>query len=238
MPWPRSLMAPCQQIRGRSARGEGHGPGARSATGEVCAPREPQGRTALRIAAGAWHHREVVDDAAAETAIEHCERLGEGRPIVVGVDGSSESERGLRYAADLAAALGVDLVVVHALGLTSRRVDWRTPTEERIEIVEERLANEWVAPLAEMEAVHWRSQVVDGQAALGLLAVADESDASMIVVGSHGSGGSGDPFLGSTSHRIVAESHRPVVVVPPGGHHVHRRGGAGAMADVVADPGE
>lgn len=162
-----------------------------------------------------------VSTAAAE---EHRDRLRARKPVVVGADGSNESARGLLFAADIAATLGAELIVVHALGMTTPGVDWHVPTDERRAIVRQRLDDEWTAVL-DRTAIEsgTRTEVVDGPAAIGLLRVADDVDASLIVVGSHGVGKSTDPFLGSTSHYIVASSHRPVVVVPPGEDHPHQR---------------
>ncbi len=163
-----------------------------------------------------------MTDASISDANEHCDRLRQRRPILVGTDGSAESARGVRFAADLADSLGTDLVVVHALGLLTKGVDWHASTEERRQWAEEHLAGEWTS-FVRRERGELRTAVIDGPDAIGLLHVADDEDAALIVVGSHGSGGSGDPFLGSTSHRIVRDSHRPVVVVPPAEDHEHSR---------------
>lgn len=153
---------------------------------------------------------------------EHEQRLDERCPVVVGTDGSAESERGVRFAARLATTLGANLVVVHALGLLSKGVDWHASHDERRHWAEEQLEGPWTAFLTG-DGVNVQTVVVDGADAAGLLRAADDVDASLIVVGSHGSGGSADPFLGSTSHRTVADSHRPVVVVPPPAEHEHGR---------------
>lgn len=49
-----------------------------------------------------------------------------------------------------------------------------------------------------------------------VLAVADELDARMIVVGTHGIAAEDDTLLGSVSHALLRDSRRPVLVVPSG----------------------
>jgi nucleotide-binding universal stress UspA family protein len=49
-----------------------------------------------------------------------------------------------------------------------------------------------------------------------ILRIADEHDASVIVMGSRGLGGMRSLFLGSVSHGVVHHAHRPVLVIPSG----------------------
>ena len=146
--------------------------------------------------------------------------------MVVGIDGSAEAQRGLLFAADLAEMLGVELVVVHAYGLVGSVGDWTDGVEARERAVERAVADEWCAPLAGHDALTWRWECVQGTAVDGVLRVADDVDAAFVVVGSHGAGNSSAPLLGSTSHYIVRNCNRPVIVVPPDDNHPHRRGGA------------
>ncbi|HEX8975249.1 MAG TPA: universal stress protein [Solirubrobacteraceae bacterium] len=49
-----------------------------------------------------------------------------------------------------------------------------------------------------------------------ILEVADELDASLLVVGTHGVTAAADALLGSVSHGLLHHSERPVLVVPAG----------------------
>ncbi len=150
-------------------------------------------------------------------------RLVPGSPVVVGIDRSDEARRGLLFAADLAVALGVDLVVVHAFGLVGTFGDWHDGVEERERQVTKALVDDWCAPLAERSDLTWQWRCVQGTPVDGILRAADEVGAGLIVVGSHGEGRSSSPVMGSTSHDIVRLSHQPVVVVPPPADHPHGR---------------
>jgi nucleotide-binding universal stress UspA family protein len=182
-------------------------------------------RTALRNACTVGHDGDVTENS----------ELDQGRPVVVGIDGSSEAQRGLIFAADLAERLDVELVVVHAFGLMGALDTWTTPVAQREAETKEIVESTWCARLGEHPQLRWRSECIHGSATAGILRVADTADAAFIVVGSHGAGNSATPLLGSTSHDVVRNSHRPVIVVPPPDNHPHRRSGAGAMSAGLAD---
>jgi len=135
--------------------------------------------------------------------------------IVVGVDGSENGLAAVRWAAGMALATGAEVVAVHALGLLDRL----TPGGERVgsqrhrqEIADE-LATTWCAPLRDGGGP-WRPVLRDGNPVNVLLAVAEEEDADLVVVGSRGLGGFPELLLGSTSTQIAQHSPRPVTVVP------------------------
>ncbi|MFT6291388.1 MAG: nucleotide-binding universal stress UspA family protein [Ilumatobacter sp.] len=158
------------------------------------------------------------------------------QPLIVGVDGSPESERGLRFASAMAVKLDVELVAVHALGMYSHLAGWRAPIEGHELEAASLLHDRWCARLDDVGGLRWSWQIVQGAAVAAILRVADEVDAGFIVIGSHGAGNSEQPLLGSTSHWVVRNSHRPVIIVPPAGNHRHRRLGSAALTPSCTVP--
>ena len=51
----------------------------------------------------------------------------------------------------------------------------------------------------------------------GIVDVAEEMDAAVIVIGSRGLNGARELFEGSVSHEVAAHAGRPVLIVPPKG---------------------
>ncbi|HSM66417.1 MAG TPA: universal stress protein [Ilumatobacteraceae bacterium] len=125
-------------------------------------------------------------------------------PIVVGLDGSEGAARALDWAADLAEATGARLVAVHApiVGANNATVNAaRTALDQ------------WCAPLVEREVPH-EVRVEPGDARTTLERVADESDASLVVVGTRGLGAIRGLLLGSVAGYIARYSERPIAIVP------------------------
>ncbi len=135
--------------------------------------------------------------------------------ILVGVDGSPEAGRAMALAGSLAGQLGARVVAVHAVGLLDV---WPEHPENHAarnshEHVKAMLEGPWIEPLVRV-GVRPRLILRDGPPSIVLLAVAEEVDADLIVVGSRGSGQASPSALGSTSAKITQRSSRPVVVVP------------------------
>lgn len=129
--------------------------------------------------------------------------------VVVGYDGTGESERALRWAAEEARLRRVPLTICHA---------WRWPYPisyidyEGVAIIRrmgEHLLDHGVALAREaVPEVTVRKRLKDGSAAPALLA--ETGDADLIVVGSHAPD---EMPVGSTALRVPARAERPVVVV-------------------------
>jgi nucleotide-binding universal stress UspA family protein len=156
------------------------------------------------------HHRGVEQQTWETAAV---------RTIVVGTDGSAEAMGAMAMAATLAAALGAEVVVVHAVGLLETWAD-HDPAGGGAAVhgddVPSLLHGSWTRPLTAVGIVP-RTVTREGPPPIVLLAVAGEVDADVIVVGSHGAGSADLYELGSTSAKVVRESSRPVLVVPTAG---------------------
>ena len=136
----------------------------------------------------------------------------DGRPLVVGTDGSDGAARAVRWAATTAARAGSDVVVVHALAPPVPDLSAR----EQASLLDEatrRLDEEWCAPLR-ATGVRYRTVVARDDARSLLRSVADAERPACVVVGSRGLGALSQRLLGSITHSLVRAVDWPVVVVP------------------------
>ena len=127
------------------------------------------------------------------------------RRLVVGVDASADSRAALEWAVALAAAVGADVVAVHAVGLLEASGYRDEPDLETL-LQQARDASTGTSPPVTLTRE-------PGPPAESLLRVAERKGADLIVVGSRGLGGTARQ-LGSTSEAVVQHSRIPVVVVP------------------------
>jgi nucleotide-binding universal stress UspA family protein len=134
--------------------------------------------------------------------------------VVVGVDGSDNSLVAVEWAAGMASIVDAEVVAVHALGLLERLGQGDpVPSFRHRDEIRDLFETTWCAPL-DSAGVRSRRLIRDGTAVSVLLAVADEVDADLIVVGSRGLGGYPELLLGSTSTQVAQSAHHPVTIVP------------------------
>jgi nucleotide-binding universal stress UspA family protein len=144
-------------------------------------------------------------------------------PVVVGVDDVAGCGRPLRAAVFLARSLGRPVVAVHVRRRAVPLVEGYVPIPEEVELdesAEDALETALSADLTasgEMTGVTWELVSTSGDAAAELIRIADERDASTLVVGKRHSGFA--QFLhriasGSVSHAVIASQKFPVMVVP------------------------
>lgn len=136
--------------------------------------------------------------------------------IIVAVDGSDNSLAAVEWTAQLAGATGAEVVAVHALGLLEQMdADEPVPAQPNRQEIQRRFETTWCAPL-DRAGVRCRRLVRDGNPVSVVLAVGEEEDADLIVLGSRGLGGYPELLLGSTSTQVAQRSRRPVTIVPTG----------------------
>jgi nucleotide-binding universal stress UspA family protein len=142
--------------------------------------------------------------------------------ILLATDGSEEAELAALRAVELADATDSELHVVH-VGLVPIFVDSYPGTlgydrklyEQIEEKSRERLRREsWRVKAAGgiVAGTHLRM----GAVALEIVALAEELEADLIVMGSRGLGGVRRALMGSVSDSVVRHAHCPVLVVRPG----------------------
>lgn len=137
-------------------------------------------------------------------------------PVVVGLDGSSGSDRALEFAVDEAVARGAELVAVQAwpavapeyalYGGTAMAGDLDAVRVRGEEVLAERLAG-WQAKYPTLPIT--RRAVLDRPSSALLEAA---RSASLVVVGARGRGGFLGLLLGSTSLKLLHHAPCPVVV--------------------------
>ena len=142
------------------------------------------------------------------------------RRVVVGTDGSDNARHALAWVAAFAAPSAAEVVAVHCLGLLfhpdagALEPGALEPAQSHREEIRALLDGAWTAPLRDA-GVRSRTELRDGSPVTVLLAVADEVDADLLVVGRRGAGGFPGLLLGSTSSQLAQHSSRPVAIVPP-----------------------
>jgi nucleotide-binding universal stress UspA family protein len=131
--------------------------------------------------------------------------------IVVGYDGSDCAKEAVRVAIEVGKAYGDNVVIAFAYELNPVAGELHDYHAALKELATKRLteATAMAAGDVNVEAV-----IVEQSPAAGLVALADERDARVIVVGTRGESPIKGALLGSTSHKLLHLSDRPVLVVP------------------------
>jgi nucleotide-binding universal stress UspA family protein len=144
--------------------------------------------------------------------------------IIVGIDGSTHSERALEWAVHEAAIRQVPLRVITVF---RRAVShWGAgaitdPQEHAIAMQARESAQDAVdKALAHAGDARPKSVTVDALGGIPAEELVNASkDADMIVVGSRGAGGFARLLLGSVGSQVVHHAHCPIVIIPAEERH-------------------
>jgi nucleotide-binding universal stress UspA family protein len=143
------------------------------------------------------------------------EQNGGGRVLVLGYDDSRCAGAALGEALNLAAALGDRLVVVYAYRPPqplSGGEEWREH-EAALEQMGEELTQRAKAQALAV-GVDVDVELIPARPVEALLQAGDRHDARMIIVGSFGESPLRGALVGSTPHKLLQLSDRPVLMVP------------------------
>jgi nucleotide-binding universal stress UspA family protein len=134
--------------------------------------------------------------------------------IVVGYDGSDCAKEALRVGVEVGKAYGDKVWIAFAYELN--------PVAGEIHDYHAALKELATTKLKEAEAnlgddpPEFEGVIVERAPAHGLVELADEHDARVIVVGTRGESPIRGALLGSTPHKLLQLANRPVLVVPSG----------------------
>jgi len=133
--------------------------------------------------------------------------------IVLGYDHSDGAKHALRVAIELARQYSDRLVIGYGYGATrGSGAEFRAHTAALEELARE--ATDEGLALAQEAGLDAEVALVAERPAATLIQLSEEHDARFIVVGSYGESPLKSAILGSTPHRLLHLSERPVVVVP------------------------
>jgi nucleotide-binding universal stress UspA family protein len=131
--------------------------------------------------------------------------------LVVGYDGTAGAKAAAAEALGLASELGAEVIFVFAYWTNPQGGEVADMLAALRELGDGHLQE--AQAMAEAAGVSSRSELVNEAPSVGLVDLADRHDARMIAVGSYGEAPLKGALLGSTAHKLVHLSERPVLVV-------------------------
>jgi nucleotide-binding universal stress UspA family protein len=136
------------------------------------------------------------------------------KTIVWATDGSELADSALDFVRDLARQDGSKIVAVHANELMSGRSSGYAALADEPEL-EEKIAKQ----IAELRSVGIDATLLIRTGTKGVATLiaeaAEEVDADLIVVATHGAGGFKTALMGSVARALCHTSKTPVLVIPP-----------------------
>jgi nucleotide-binding universal stress UspA family protein len=132
--------------------------------------------------------------------------------IVVGYDGSACSKEAVRVAVEVGKAYGDKIIIAFGYDVNPLMGEVQDYASALKEMATKRLTE--AEALVDDPGVEIEAVIVERAPAEALVALADERDARVIVVGTHGESPIRAALVGSTPHKLLQLSDRPVLVVP------------------------
>ena len=139
------------------------------------------------------------------------------KKILVPTDFSKESEYALKVAAQLAKTYGSEIHLLHLLDLPIQETDpLSTPSELPAAMFFMELANKKIANLMTrdyLKGLKINVTIKPDNPFNGIIKICKKNKITMVIMGSHGSTGIREVFIGSIAEKVVRHSDIPVMVI-------------------------
>jgi nucleotide-binding universal stress UspA family protein len=148
--------------------------------------------------------------------------------VLVATDGSREAQLAAQSAADLSMKTHSEVHLVHVFGIapvgppvypeasTLQSAEFEAESDQRHTITERRareVLDAEVHRIRSLGATVAGEHLLEGRVAPGIVGLAEDLGAGLIVMGSRGLGGIRRALMGSVSEKVVRHAHCPVMVV-------------------------
>jgi nucleotide-binding universal stress UspA family protein len=140
--------------------------------------------------------------------------------ILVPTDGSTETERAVEHAVELAAAHGAELHAVYVVNSATFAGLHMETTWEGVDNVLREEGEDALRRVEEIAAgygVPVTTALLDGSPSRRIVEYAEAEDCDLVVMGTHGRGGIDRLLLGSVAEGVVRACSVPVLTVQVGG---------------------
>lgn len=132
--------------------------------------------------------------------------------IIVGYDGSAHAKAALQAALEVGKAYGDKVIIAFGYDLNPVAGEIHDYHAAVKELADRRLSEALAA--TEGAGTEVEATIVERAPADALVALADERDARVIVIGTRGESPLRGALLGSTAHKLLHLTDRPVLVIP------------------------
>jgi nucleotide-binding universal stress UspA family protein len=133
--------------------------------------------------------------------------------ILVPIDGSQNSMRGLEKAIAIAQPVRATITGLHVIHIPARSAIRFTPQQRKKEIAfTESIIGEAIEKARKSE-VAFKPRTETGDPAEKIVQIAKSGNYDLVVIGSRGRGARKEMFLGSVSNHVLHKTNAPVLVV-------------------------
>ncbi|NND86150.1 MAG: universal stress protein [Nitrosopumilus sp.] len=135
------------------------------------------------------------------------------KKILVPLDGSKNSFRGLDVAIHMARQCQASVTGLYVLGITKPRPNDPISPLEKILLENARKIMKKSKLIAAKRGILFFEKVSYGDDEKRIVEIAEKNNFDLIVIGSRGMGAAKEIFLGSTSSYVLHKSKKPVLIV-------------------------